>query len=63
MLKELAEEEDARIARGGAALHEMSPVVFLTLAIDLEDAQYVAPFIPIPISSLIIPQAPSTGSS
>lgn len=37
--KELAEEEDSRLAAGGAALHEMSPLVFLTLAMELEDSQ------------------------
>lgn len=39
--KELAEQEDLRLADGGVALHETTPLVFLNLAMDLEDLQYV----------------------
>lgn len=41
--KELADQEDLRLADGGVALHETTPLAFLTLAMDLEDLQYVLP--------------------
>lgn len=39
--KELTEEEDARLAGGGAALHETGPTLFITLGLELEESQYV----------------------
>jgi hypothetical protein len=38
--KDLAEEEESRIASGGVVLHETSPSAFLVLGLELEDAQY-----------------------
>lgn len=37
--KDLAEEEDARLAAGGVALHGTSPAAFLVFAMELEDSQ------------------------
>lgn len=40
--KELAEEEESRVAEGGVVLHETSAASFLVIALNLEDSQYVA---------------------
>lgn len=37
--KELAQEEDSRLAAGGTSLHTTSPAAFITLAMDLEELQ------------------------
>lgn len=37
--KELAQEEDSRLAAGGTSLHTTSPGSFLTLAMELEELQ------------------------
>lgn len=39
--KELAEQEELRLAAGGTALHEMSPLSFIVLGLELEDTQCV----------------------
>ena len=39
--KELAEEEERRLAAGGLSLHVTSAFRFIAMALDLEDAQYV----------------------
>ncbi|KAF8868211.1 hypothetical protein CPB84DRAFT_1697097, partial [Gymnopilus junonius] len=42
--KELAEQEEQRLAAGGISLHEMSAPMFIQMALDLEEAQYVVHF-------------------
>ena len=37
--KELAEEEKKRLDNGSIALHEMSPLQFITKGLDIEDSQ------------------------
>lgn len=37
--KELADEEETRLASGGAALHETSPSSFISMGLELEEAQ------------------------
>ena len=37
--KELAIEEDSKAKAGQAAVHEISPMVFLVTSLELEDAQ------------------------
>jgi len=39
--KELAQEEEARLAEGGVSLHTTSASVFVVLALELEEAQCV----------------------
>jgi len=37
--KELAKEEEVRLCNGDIALHETSPAAFLSLGMELEEAQ------------------------
>lgn len=39
--KELAEEEESRLAAGGVALHKPSPLSFIVFGLELEDTQCV----------------------
>jgi len=39
--KELAEEEEERLANGGVSLHAMSAGTFVAMGLDLEDAKCV----------------------
>jgi len=39
--KELAKEEEERLANGGVSLHATSASAFVVLALELEEAQYV----------------------
>lgn len=39
VLKELAEEEEGRLANGGVAVHETGPSAFLALGLELEESQ------------------------
>jgi len=39
--KELAEEEEERLANGGSSLHATSAAEFVAMGLDLEHAQYV----------------------
>jgi hypothetical protein len=37
--RELADDEEDRLANGGVALHKTSPAAFVILGLELEDAQ------------------------
>ena len=37
--KELADEEKKRLSEGAGALHETTPLRFITKALDIEDSQ------------------------
>ena len=41
--KELAEEEEEQLAKGGVFLHAMSAANFVALGLELEDTQCVVP--------------------
>lgn len=56
--KELAEEEERRLAAGGIALHETTALSFLVLGMELEESQYVTSYPPLQFQGLLTSQAP-----